>query len=84
MLCIGSAPKSHSPFSVPLKAAIACSNEVKSFKKSVGDVRGWYADYVGLREGAAYEVDATVPTEALVDDGAVHLVVGAMDDMNTH
>lgn len=27
----GSAPKSHSPFSVPLKAAMACSNGVEIF-----------------------------------------------------
>lgn len=82
--CKGSAPKSHSPFPVPLKAEVAWSNNVKSFKKSVGEVRGWYADYVGIRKGAAYEVDAAVPAEALIDDGAVHLIVGMMNNPYTH
>lgn len=82
--CEGSAPKSHSPFFVLLKAEVAWSNNVKSFKKSVGEVRGWHTDYVGISEGAAYEVEAAVPAEALIDDGAIHLVVGAMDDMDPH
>lgn len=82
--CKGSAPKSHSPFFVPLKAELACSNNVKSFKKSVSEVRGLHADYVSISEGAAYEVDAAIPAEALINDGAVHLVVGAMDDMDPH
>jgi len=72
------------PFPVPLKAATSCSNDVKRFKKCIGEVRGLHTDYVGIRERAADEIDATIPTEALVDYCAVHLVVRAMDYMKTH
>lgn len=62
---------------------MACSNNVKSFKKSVNEVWGWHADYVSICEGAAYEVDAAVPAEALIDDGTVHLVIWMMYNPNT-
>ena len=82
--CEGSAPKSNSPFLVSLKAAIACSNYVKGFKKSIGKVGGLHTDYVSISEGAAYEVDAAIPAETLVDDGAINLIVGETDDKEPH
>lgn len=52
--------------------AILSLPDTKCIEEGVGEVGGLETDDVGVREGTVDEVDAAVPADAFVDDGAVH------------